>query len=174
MNTFSEYQQAAARTAGADTKPFEIHLMISTLGLCGEAAELYATVKDYLIAPTETIIKEAGDCLWYVADLARLLEVSLEWPANCGWSMAVTRTAGDVAVLAGLIAEHVKKHTGHGHELEPELIWGHLKTILGKLGDIGVVYGHPLPVVGELNIKKLEERYPAGFSPEASKERVAE
>lgn len=174
MNTFAEYQQQAARTAGADTKPFEIHLMISTLGLCGESAELYATVKDYQIAPAEVVVKEAGDVAWYCADLSRLLQLSLEFPNTSGWSMAVTRTGGDIAVLAGLIADHVKKHVGHGHELEPQVIGGHLQTILDKLGQIGVVYGHSLPVIAKMNIEKLDRRYPAGFTAEASRERVTE
>jgi NTP pyrophosphatase (non-canonical NTP hydrolase) len=173
MKTFADYQQQAARTAGADTKPFEVHLMISTLGLCGEAAELYATVKDYLSAPPGVIVKEAGDVLWYAADLARLLEISLEYPNSFGaWNTAVTRMAGDVAVLAGLIADHVKKHTGHGHDLDPALIGGHLQTILAKLAGIGVMYGYTLEEIGEANIKKLDARYPNGFSPEASKERA--
>lgn len=170
---FLEYQQAAARFAGADSKPFEVHLMISTLGLCGETAELYATVKDYLIALPGTIVKEEGDVLWYCADLARLLGLSLEWPNNFGaWSTAVTRMAGDIAVLAGLIADHVKKHVGHDHELDSALIGGHLQTILAKLGGVGVMYGYTLPEIGKLNIEKLDRRYPAGFSEEASKERV--
>ena len=69
-----EYQAAAQGTAGT---PLECSL----LGLAGEAGEVCDYFKKVLhhghVQDNEHIIKELGDVLWYVADIASQLGLSL-------------------------------------------------------------------------------------------------
>ena len=73
------YQQLAARTMGPRTS--EQQLANAALGLSGEAGEVADTIKKHLFhshpLDREAIVKELGDCLWYVAGMATALGVSL-------------------------------------------------------------------------------------------------
>jgi NTP pyrophosphatase (non-canonical NTP hydrolase) len=71
--TFNEYQKLAARTAGAGGDG-DRRLIISALGLAGEAGEFANMVKKltahgHNISP-EILADELGDVLWYVAEAA--------------------------------------------------------------------------------------------------------
>ncbi|ETN87927.1 nucleoside triphosphate pyrophosphohydrolase family protein [Thermus sp. NMX2.A1] len=81
--TLNEYQQEAKKTA---LYPEAYRLLYPTLGLAGEAGELANKVKKILRdhggnlsqAAREDLVAELGDVLWYVAQLATDLGVSLE------------------------------------------------------------------------------------------------
>ncbi|WP_105317858.1 nucleoside triphosphate pyrophosphohydrolase family protein [Thermus tenuipuniceus] len=81
--TLNEYQQEAKKTA---LYPEAYRLLYPTLGLAGEAGELANKVKKILRdhggnlsqATREDLVAELGDVLWYVAQLATDLGVSLE------------------------------------------------------------------------------------------------
>lgn len=80
--TFDEYQQEAMQTAN----PQESGPVYPVLGLTGEAGEVADKVKKVIrdrggVFDTEArleIAKEAGDVLWYLASLARELDISLD------------------------------------------------------------------------------------------------
>ncbi|WP_243030307.1 nucleoside triphosphate pyrophosphohydrolase family protein [Thermus altitudinis] len=81
--TLNEYQQEAKKTA---LYPEAYRILYPTLGLVGEAGELANKVKKVLrdrggtLGPDarEDLLAELGDVLWYVAQLATDLGVSLE------------------------------------------------------------------------------------------------
>ncbi|WP_114311544.1 nucleoside triphosphate pyrophosphohydrolase family protein [Thermus caldifontis] len=81
--TLNEYQQEAKKTA---LYPEAYRILYPTLGLVGEAGELANKVKKVLRdhggtlgpAAREDLLAELGDVLWYVAQLATDLGVSLE------------------------------------------------------------------------------------------------
>ena len=74
------YQQLAARTMSPG-QTAEQRLANAALGLTGEAGEVAEHVKKHLFHATpldhDAVVKELGDCLWYLAALATALEVSL-------------------------------------------------------------------------------------------------
>ena len=78
---FSEYQERANATAIYNTK---FSIMYPTLGLAGEAGEVAEKVKKIIrdnksiIDEKESVAKELGDVLWYVAAVARDIGYSLE------------------------------------------------------------------------------------------------
>ena len=78
--TLNEYQQAAQRTASTKTPSDKIENGI--LGLCGETGEVADLLKKYLYQghelDREKMIKECGDVIWYVAELASGLGMTLE------------------------------------------------------------------------------------------------
>lgn len=81
---FNEYQEKARQTAIYPDK--DNNFIYPTLGLVGEAGEVAEKIKkvirdDLGIISEEKkveIIKELGDVLWYVANLAKELNVDLE------------------------------------------------------------------------------------------------
>ena len=85
--TFNEYQTNAVKTAiyGTGNK-----VIYPTLGLCGEAGEVAEKIKKILrdkngaFSPEDVIEirKELGDVLWYIANIANDLDISLEGIAH--------------------------------------------------------------------------------------------
>ena len=79
--TFNNYQKVARKTA-----IYKDGIFYPTLGLCGESVEVAEKIKkiygdnDGIISEynKEQIVKEMGDVLWYIANLATDLNVSLE------------------------------------------------------------------------------------------------
>ena len=84
LMNLNEYQDSASKTA-IYPKGMWIGLVYTTLGLNGEAGEIAEKVKK-LIRDDKTLteghrqelILELGDVLWYLANLAKELDVSLE------------------------------------------------------------------------------------------------
>ena len=82
--TFEEYQKESRRTALYPNK--DNNFVYPTLGLSGEAGEVAEKIKKVLRdkggvmddATREEIKKELGDVLWYVAQIASELGLSME------------------------------------------------------------------------------------------------
>jgi len=82
--TFEEYQIKARQTAIYPNK--DNNFIYPTLGLVGEAGEVAEKMKkvlrdnDGVISEEkrEEITKELGDVLWYIANLSKELNISLE------------------------------------------------------------------------------------------------
>ena len=81
--TFHNYAYDAERTA----RPYperRQHFMRAALGLCGEAGEFADLVKKAMFhgpgheLDVDKAAKELGDVLWYIADAAAALGISLE------------------------------------------------------------------------------------------------
>lgn len=76
-----EYQALAARTLGRD-RTHEQQLANAALGLTGEAGEVAEVIKKHLFHATplnsEVLVKELGDCLWYIAAFGTVLGLSLD------------------------------------------------------------------------------------------------
>jgi hypothetical protein len=184
---FKDYQQGAAATSGAGkwqplTQP-GTRLAIAALGLTGEAGELLAVAKEALflfqLAPETTakLGSEMGDVCWYVAEIATCLDlVGIEFPLHDSlkWPPSITGCAGDICVAAARVADQIKKHLGHGHELNQTQLVEELNLILGYVGRLGVAYGLTIDQISQGNLDKLDRRYGqrGGFSVENSRERV--
>ena len=78
--TMNDYQDLAQRTANTSTPSAKIENGL--LGLFGEGGECADTLKKYLFQEHELdkahMIEELGDVLWYCAELACGLGVTLE------------------------------------------------------------------------------------------------
>lgn len=78
--TLNEYQELAART---DTPTVKLRgLLTAAMGMVGEAGESLEHLKKVIEQghdlDTDKLIEEGGDCLWYIAKLARYCGVTLE------------------------------------------------------------------------------------------------
>ncbi len=84
---FDEYQEKTAKfdLAKATTNLKEVGFIEKVLGLTGEAGETADKIKKILRdkdgvvsdEDRDSVIKELGDTLWYIAAIARYLEVPL-------------------------------------------------------------------------------------------------
>lgn len=73
---------------------------------------------------------------------------------------------------AGEVAELLKKHLGHGHELDNDKLEKELGDVMWYVAGLARVRGLTLERIAEKNVLKLMKRYPEGFSDVASKNRV--
>ena len=80
----NEYQQLARRTSntnGPEQASYD-KLINGVMGLCGEAGECIDVVKKTMFQQheldTDKLVEELGDVLWYCAELASGLGVTLE------------------------------------------------------------------------------------------------
>lgn len=79
---FRQYQAAAKRTANLDGVD-GFRVMVSALGLVGEAGEVGEIIKKHIghghkaDVTQAKLIDELGDVLWYIADLANAYELDL-------------------------------------------------------------------------------------------------
>lgn len=96
---FQEYEQKAITTKCYKD---EVAVPYVVLGLCGEVGEFIEKVR--IQASEELVLKELGDCLWYIAAIR--IEMDLE-PLN--WPNAKELRYENPAELSGAIAEQIKK-----------------------------------------------------------------
>lgn len=72
---------------------------------------------------------------------------------------------------AGECADLVKKYMFQGHALDRERLAEELGDVLWYCAELATGLGMKLSEVAEMNIRKLEKRYPDGFDPERSRNR---
>lgn len=105
--TFTEYQAAAETTNTISDSA--ILPLYTTLGLNGEAGEIAEKIKkiirdkggDFSQLDKADIIKELGDVLWYLAMLARSLDISLDDVATTNVEKLASRKARGVIQGSG-------------------------------------------------------------------------
>ena len=93
--TFNEYQVEADKTAlGLATRTF----WYSARGLAGEAGEVAEKIKKYYRdgAGLDGLVKELGDVLWYLSQIARHANSSLEEVAKANIEKLASRQARGV------------------------------------------------------------------------------
>ncbi len=69
---------------------------------------------------------------------------------------------------SGEFCDMVKKVMYHGHTMDKDKMVKELGDILWYISTAATALGVSLGDVADLNVKKLEKRYPEGFSHEAS------
>ena len=156
--TFEEYQKLAQRTEIAKTARDK--LINGALGLCGEIAE-YAREMRFI----EKRIEEAGDVMWYVAEIAAGMGATIADAANIDdageWNGGMFHDAGD-------IADAIKKHVFQGHDLDKQAILCGLNRIMYMIATRVPDFGYSMDDVLRGNVEKLLKRYPHGFDAERS------
>ena len=155
----NEYQKLAKETA-----IYPATIAYPALGLCGETAELIIAMDD----SDKKAVKEVGDCLWYVANLA--FDCGL--PLSEVFDMAEFPKSSDLdykdfvleklILQAGLIAETVKKairdNNGVVSGRKKLKIKTHLQEYVYFLNEAAHSVFTPLGKCAKMNIKKLRSR----------------
>lgn len=92
--SFSDYQQFAKQTDISPNDQTKLYYL--ALGLTGEAGEVANKVKKIIrdkALDREQIASELGDVLWYLATLARELDIPLEYIARANLDKLAERRA---------------------------------------------------------------------------------
>lgn len=79
------------------------------------------------------------------------------------WTLGLTGEAGEFADL-------MKKHHGHGHDLDRPKAAKELGDVLWYLAVLADSLGYSLDTIAQMNVEKLKARYKKGFTIEESKE----
>jgi len=102
----------------------------------------------------------------YQCEVARTIPVGTYHHHLPGFVMGLAGESGEVADI-------FKKHLFHGHALDNDKLLLELGDVLWYVTAIGATYGFHLEDIMKANIKKLQKRYPNGFSEQASRERTS-
>lgn len=162
----NEYQEGAVSTAIYPGK-----LAYPTLGLCGEVGELADAAN---CSNDSDIKKEAGDVLWYVANVASDCDVTLstvckrktfnKHQKRLYWDN--DEACIELCVQAGIVAENVKKtirdHAGALQDKRKQNIVRALRKIVETLAEIVNRPGFTLEECAEANLAKLKSRQERG------------
>lgn len=95
------------------------------------------------------------------------------WDEYQAWVGTKCRTPVECSVMklcgeAGEVAELYGKHLYHGLTLDKQKLKLELGDVLWYLTDLARRNGIPLSEVADANVRKIEARYPTGFSIEAA------
>ena len=74
---------------------------------------------------------------------------------------------------SGECEDIVKKHFWHGHPLDREHLAKELGDVLWYIAITADCIGFDLQVIADMNVKKLQARYPNGFEADKSMNRAA-
>ncbi len=173
--TMNEYQLITRETSGDDS------YAVLALGLIGEAVEAYEAY-DLILdvnnrTPTITkrtnFLKEMGDVLWYAARIYDCLDQEFQ---NSHVNVLYTKPKHDLSLLtkAAAVSEHVKKHLGHGHDIDKHFLIKNINSLVAITGEMLQSCGYTLTEAMQTNVEKLRKRYPNGFEVEKSKNRQNE
>ncbi|EAD0751283.1 TPA: nucleoside triphosphate pyrophosphohydrolase family protein [Listeria monocytogenes] len=81
-----------------------------------------------------------------------------------GDTMGLLNYALGTAGEAGEVADIIKKHAFHGHELNRQDLISELGDVMWYVSQLAVILGISLEEIAKNNVTKLEARYPNGFS----------
>lgn len=192
--TLDDYQALAMRTMAKQKNGHETRLLEGALGLIGESGEVVDVLKKHLFQslpgtplPLEKLTEEIGDVLWYMAEIAS------------GMDMTLTELAESKPVFsmypstASYLAERVNRLSDqHGGAVMEATTAAYFATrffmesmmednclmMRGTLYDTWCAtmallehLGLSPEMVMQRNIDKLRRRYPDGFAPLRSMDR---
>lgn len=181
---FNEYQKLAMRTSpdGHD------RIMNGCLGLIGETGEVIDTIKKYMFQsgsnssmPTDKLVDECGDVLWYCAELCTGYGKSLNeaiCTANNDFALYVEqykeRLPYNLAKVSIKLMQEVMRTVEDATDKCNNMTWmmrhiGYIILYVEYL--LHGFYIGTLAEALERNIEKLRKRYPDGFDPERSMNR---
>ncbi|MGC0250442.1 hypothetical protein [Pseudactinotalea sp. Z1748] len=154
----SDYAAKAATTA---IFPTEHGPAYTALGLCSEVAELITLPGD---ASGSEVVAEMGDCLWYVAMVARTNALRLQWDLSARTGIGhPDQIFDDLGGTSGYVAGRIKKRLRDGHDSVPDAdITTTLCTFLANLASLAAVFDTDLAAVAQSNLDKLASRAARG------------
>lgn len=161
-----EYQDAARSTA---VYPNKVEFLYPSLGLAGEVGELCEKLgRD---DPCDEIMKEVGDVLWYVANVALDCGLLLHLVAEEDDFDKITplfaiNMPGELATHAGKVCEMAKKAArddgGEISDERREKVREGLRDVLRTLVGICIPWDFTLTKAADRNIEKLKSRQERG------------
>lgn len=173
----NEYQKAAARTIACDG--YNTTIDHALFGLCAESAEClevwsryWRSIADKEVAALDMhLVKEFGDVYWMIAEFCTANKWDLADVAAMDPTEDTVEVFNGMLINIGeLLGMYQKLLQGHFYTADDAK--EHIRNILFCLDACIRNVGHTPEEVMETNIRKLEDRYPDGFSVERSTNRA--
>ena len=154
--TFEEYQKAAV-SFRTDTANNEEYLTFGLIAEVGEAAgKLAKRVRDD-VWDEKAFIKELGDILWFVANLADYYD------RETGTAHSyVLRDCFDDKVDGDSVEDSTMKSIASSVALSVYNEGNYLNDVVADVGNLAGRYGYTLEQVAEINIAKPRDRQARG------------
>ena len=176
-----EYQRLAMRTCDTSRRK---RVQEALLGLIGETGEIVDVAKKHLFQsetdaqlPREQLAEEIGDVLWYMAELADGMQ-----------SQMADFSLMEFAYLDNKVRKHNRARPGIEHMAEGtcrralqiysavcssqyKSVGMDYRRLLLMLAQLAYAAGYRMEEIAQMNIEKLEKRYPQGFDARKSAER---
>lgn len=153
--TFEEYQKEAV-SFRTDTANNEEYLTLGLIAEVGEAAGKLAKRRRDGVFDEKAFVKELGDILWFVANLAEYYDRE-----NCTKFSAELKDCFEAEVDDERFDEDIMRllvyWTGFFSDEG-----SHLSDIVFEVGGFAKKYGYTLEQVAEINIAKLRDRAARG------------
>lgn len=175
--TMNEYQLITRETSGDDS------FAVLALGLIGEsveACEAYDMILDTssrtsMLTKRTNFLKEMGDVLWYAARIYDCLNQEFEKShENVIFHQKLPKHDISLLIKAAAVSEHIKKHLGHGHEINNDFLIKSINSLITVGAEMLQSCGYTISEAMSTNVEKLRKRYPNGFEVEKSKNRQNE
>jgi len=186
--TFEKYQELASRTAA---KHDNEHINYA-MGVAGESGELIDIFKKSMfhnhILPKDKIKKEAGDVLWYISQLMRIYQISFEdafgrlkeidesikklEEMGVPYDKYIFVSCLNLSQSAGNICGFIDGSRSISGFYSIDVLKGNIGNVLKNVYFLIAMAGLTIQEVAEANIEKLKKRYPEGFDPDKSINRV--
>lgn len=174
--TFEEYRRLAQRTSPDDGHDRTDNAIFGLIGETGEIADLWKKWKYQstpgTLMPREKMLEEAGDVLWYLAELATGLKIDLaavagvetfrEFDAELLRRRNYTRN-NDIRHMILAMNSRASSICYFVGRKENKRTKAQIKAMLTALGTLALACGESTYRVARANIQKLRERYPDGF-----------
>lgn len=171
---FNEYQYLAMRTSPDDHD----RILNGCLGLIGESGEIVDIVKKHMFQstagtplPTDKLIEEMGDVMWYVAETVTGLGYTLKHALGTHRTPNVAGKDKLHECVATIACTAACTFTNFYLGKSNEEILERIADIYKALCVTCLVLGTTIDHVMDRNIEKLRKRYPDGFDPERSMNR---
>lgn len=154
--TFEEYQKQAV-SFRTDTANNEEYLTLGLIAEVGEAAGKLAKRRRDGVWDEKAFIKELGDILWFVANLAEYYDKYHDTDLSAELKSSFNRDA--FAVLFGKAYQMIRVAN---YAVELVKSGGRFAELVDEICDLAGRYGYTLEQVAEINIAKLRDRAARG------------
>lgn len=154
--TFEEYQQEAVKFR-TDSANNEEYLTLGLIEEVGEAAGKLAKRRRDGVWDEKAFIKELGDILWFVANLADYYDREF----NAKFSDEL-KECFKMETDAGATVEYTMIRVACCASDTANECGGYFNDLVANIGDLACRYGYTLERVAEINIAKLRDRAARG------------
>lgn len=140
-------------------------LIHGILGMVGESSEVMSVELDGNFEINS--MKEIGDWMWYAAIAAEALGYTLDNLVAMG---DVSEAGPNISQCSSIAAEHLKKWLFYGKEVSRE---EYASLIANGIAWIRFEFNNfDFQKILQMNVAKLEKRFPESFTPEAAIARI--
>lgn len=150
--TFEEYQKEAV-SFRTDTANNEEYLTLGLIAEVGEAAGKLTKRRRDGVFDEKAFIKELGDILWFVANLAEYYDRE-----NYTNHSYVLRSCFDYEADGDSVEDSTMKSIASSVALSVWNEGNYLNDVVAEVCNLAGIYGYTLEDVAEINIAKLRDR----------------